>query len=115
MTKCPYCGKELGENERYCFHCENDLSKLADKGEKPKCFIATAAYGSPFVKEVMILRDFRDKKLKNNFFGSLFVKLYYKTSPPIANFVEKSEFIKNIVRRSLKPIIKLISKIMKIR
>jgi predicted amidophosphoribosyltransferase len=111
MAKCPYCGKELVADERYCFHCENDLSKWVDKEQKPKCFIATAAYGSPFVKEIQILRDFRDKKLKSNFFGSLFVKFYYRTSSPIARFIEKKEFLKKIVRLSLRPIIKLILKI----
>jgi len=35
MVKCPYCGKELTENERYCLFCENDLSKIRDKLEKP--------------------------------------------------------------------------------
>jgi predicted amidophosphoribosyltransferase len=111
MTKCPYCGKELVADERYCFHCENDLSKLVNKEQKPKCFIATAAYGNSFVKEVQILRNFRDKKLKNNFLGLLFIKFYYKISPPIAKIIEKNEFIKKIVRVSLKPVTKIILKI----
>jgi len=36
MVNCPYCGKELSEDERYCWHCENDLSKIKDEEEKPK-------------------------------------------------------------------------------
>jgi len=36
MAKCPYCGKELSADERYCWHCENDLSKVRDKLEKPE-------------------------------------------------------------------------------
>jgi predicted amidophosphoribosyltransferase len=36
MAKCPYCGKKLSENERYCWHCENDLSKMRDELEKPE-------------------------------------------------------------------------------
>ena len=111
MAKCPYCGKRLVKHERYCWHCENDLSKWVDKEQSPKCFIATAAYGTPFVREVQILRNFRDKRLENNFFGSLFVGVYYKISPPIANIIEKNDFFKKIVRVSLKPIIKLIKTI----
>lgn len=33
MTDCPYCGKELSEDEKYCWHCENDLSHIVDKRE----------------------------------------------------------------------------------
>lgn len=36
MTKCPYCGRELREHERYCDFCEQDISKVVDKAEKPK-------------------------------------------------------------------------------
>ena len=36
MVKCPYCGKELTGDETFCWHCENDLSKLKDKMEKPE-------------------------------------------------------------------------------
>lgn len=111
MADCPYCGKKIGGDERYCIHCENDLSKWIDKAQKPKCFIATAAYGSSFAKEVQILRDFRDRKLENNFFGLLFVKIYYKISPPIANVIEENEFLKKIVRASLRPVTKIVSKL----
>jgi len=27
MTKCPYCGRTLREDERYCDFCEQDLSE----------------------------------------------------------------------------------------
>ena len=36
MTKCPYCGRNLIEDELYCFFCEEDVSKAADKTETPK-------------------------------------------------------------------------------
>jgi predicted amidophosphoribosyltransferase len=108
MARCPNCGKKLGEDERYCFHCENDLSKVVDKEQSPKCFIATAAYGSPFATEINILREFRDRKLKNNFLGKLFIRFYYKISPPVADFIQKSEVLKKIIRMALKPIIKLL-------
>ncbi len=35
MTKCPYCGRNLRESERYCDFCELDISKTADEAEKP--------------------------------------------------------------------------------
>ncbi len=36
MIKCPYCGRDIIESERYCFFCEQDLSKTVDKAEKPE-------------------------------------------------------------------------------
>lgn len=36
MAKCPYCSKELVDNERYCWHCEQDVTKIQDEEEKPK-------------------------------------------------------------------------------
>ena len=38
MAKCPYCGKELVENEMYCWHCEQDVTdrtSYKNKIQKP--------------------------------------------------------------------------------
>ena len=110
MTHCPYCGKVIKEGERYCWHCENDISKFADKEESSKCFIATAAFGTPFAEEIDILRKFRDEKLKSSFIGIAFVKVYYKISPPIAKIISKHRFLKRLARGILKPVVKFISK-----
>ncbi|MBS3102391.1 hypothetical protein J4458_03005 [Candidatus Woesearchaeota archaeon] len=111
MANCPYCGKKIKEGERYCWHCENDVSGIVDKEEAPKCFIATAAYGTPFAREVGILRNFRDKKLRKNFIGIVFIKFYYKTSPAVAKIISKNKFLKKIVRIALKPAVKFAEKI----
>lgn len=36
MAKCPYCGKTLEPDERYCHQCEQDVSKVRDEEDKPK-------------------------------------------------------------------------------
>ena len=46
------------------------------------CFIATAAYGSPFHPHLDILRDFRDTYLIPSKFGRLLVKFYYSFLKP---------------------------------
>jgi len=73
------------------------------------CFIATAAYGSamhPYVKE---LRNFRDRYLLTNMSGRLFVTLYYKYSPAIADLIRDRELLKIMVRIILTPMIMLVA------
>jgi len=62
------------------------------------CFIATAAYGTDTAKEIDTLRKFRDEVLLSNSLGAEFVSLYYKTSPPIADFISQHEILRTAVR-----------------
>jgi len=62
------------------------------------CFIATAAYGSSTAEQIDVLREFRDVVLLESTAGSQFVALYYKLSPPVADFISESSFLKNFVR-----------------
>lgn len=48
------------------------------KERKSGCFIATAAFGTPFAKEVIALSKFRDEILQRTSLGRSFIKLYYK-------------------------------------
>ncbi len=72
---------------------------LADK----HCFISTAAFGSDMANEVKTFREFRNQFLLTNTIGKLFVKTYYKFSPPIADFIEKSETLRAATRAALYP------------
>ena len=67
------------------------------------CFIATAAYGSSLDSHVDTLRSFRDQYLETNPIGSAFVSLYYKVSPPMADFIDEHPTLKPIVRAGLMP------------
>lgn len=69
------------------------------------CFIATAAYGSfmhPYVRD---LREFRDDYLLSNYPGRLFVYMYYKYSPPVANIIKDSEGLRFASRILLAPVV----------
>ena len=62
------------------------------------CFIATAAYGTDTAGQLDILRAFRDAILLRSSLGTKLVSFYYRTSPPIANFIARHEVLRTIVR-----------------
>jgi hypothetical protein len=67
------------------------------------CFIATATYSTPMAEEIQVLREFRDKYLLTNPVGCILVGLYYKFSPPIAEFINEHPSLKPILRAGLLP------------
>jgi hypothetical protein len=69
------------------------------------CFIATAAYGTPMAEEIQILREFRDEYLLTNPLGRALVEVYYRVSPPIAEFITEHPSLKPIVRAGLLPVV----------
>jgi acyl-CoA thioesterase I len=69
------------------------------------CFIATAAFGSQLEARVVMLQKFRDAFLLTNRPGKVFVRLYYRYSPPIADFIRERSWLKTIVRVCLYPLI----------
>lgn len=69
------------------------------------CFIATAAYGSAFHPKVAVLRQFRDEHLLTNAPGRGLTALYYRTSPPVAAFIQDRPALRAAVRASLTPVV----------
>jgi hypothetical protein len=61
------------------------------------CFIATTAYGSYSEPHVLTLRELRDNILSKSVFGRLFIRLYYKASPPVERLIASREFAKKVV------------------
>lgn len=76
-----------------CPFCANEIADFTNK-----CFIATAVYGGVNTREVEKLRKFRDNKLRKNRAGRAFIAFYYKTSPPIANWLIEHPKIASKVR-----------------
>jgi hypothetical protein len=73
------------------------------------CFIATAAYGTPTAEQINVLREFRDDVLLKSIVGSRLVDLYYKVSPPIADFISEHSFVRTLVRELLiDPIVRVL-------
>lgn len=68
------------------------------------CFIATAAYGSEHDRHVGVLREFRDRVLMPHATGRRLVALYYRLSPPVAEFVRQHRPAGVAVRALLTPV-----------
>ncbi|MFA5794837.1 MAG: PQQ-binding-like beta-propeller repeat protein [Candidatus Brocadiia bacterium] len=76
-------------------------SETGSSGPKTKCFIATAAYGSPIAPTVCILRQFRDEYLLTNRPGNWFVSRYYHYSPPLADYISRHDWAKRLTQVAL--------------
>lgn len=67
------------------------------------CFISTAAFGSADAPEVKIFRRFRDRFLRQSIVGRFAIESYYKLSPPLANVIADSTYLKTAARVLLYP------------
>jgi hypothetical protein len=66
------------------------------------CFIATAAYGSDLDPQVKGLRALRDAARAKSAFAQAFVDLYYRSSPPLAAAVSRSNTARALIRTALR-------------
>ena len=90
-------------------YLQNDLHSATPEAvigllEDQSCFIATAAFGSPFEKHVQDLREFRNQFLLTNALGKKFVDFYYSASPPLAQWIAQHEWARSISRVLLWPV-----------
>lgn len=69
------------------------------------CFVATACYGDESHPAVMVLREFRDKCLRERPSGRAFILWYYRNSPPYARWIEDRVALRLVGRLALWPVV----------
>lgn len=77
---------------------------LAEDPPSP-CVVASAAYGTSFSGEIVILRLFRDRILLKSPVGIAFVDLYYRSGPYLADYVSAHPHLALLIRLVLVPIV----------
>jgi hypothetical protein len=113
--KCSNCYKMLCSRcvdhyagRIYCVDCSPKPPPPPPPVESSsRCFIATAAYGTPLASEIQVLRDFRDQRLNTNPIGRKVTAFYYLASPRIADKISKKQLRRKIVRAVLDPIVQV--------
>jgi len=70
-------------------------------GEKKGCYVATAIYGSYNCPQVWTLRRFRDDVLGKSWYGRMFIRVYYTSSPFAVKWFGRSEWFCGLCKKVL--------------
>jgi len=89
--------------------CE-DFDYIGNAGYASGCFIATAAWGSAMDPHVASLRRFRDRFLLTHAPGRRFVALYYRFSPPLADYIAARPAARAVTRAMLWPLVSVVER-----
>lgn len=102
LVACPYCRTPYLYGD-----LSPDLKARFDRERAARgCLIATAAYGTPMAKQILVLKRWRDEKLIRSTGGRIFVSFYYITSPTIARIIWRSDKLKSLIRSFISPIVR---------
>lgn len=88
---------------------------LKTSGEnRPRCFIATAAFEYPEAPEIQYLSFWRDDYLAHSKCGQKFIQIYYRISPRIACLLDKHPYTKPFVRAALRGMIFCVKAVLRV-
>ena len=102
-----YNPEDISEG-KWCIDVYNRWKQGNKEKSKSKegCYIATAVYGSYNCSEVWTLRRCRDYKLKKSFWGRLFIKAYYATSPKVVKRFGETQWFNHFWKVKLDKMVK---------
>lgn len=83
----------------------NNTPSSLNSQKSEGCYIATMAYGDYDHPSVMVLRQFRDKRLLTNYVGRAFVSFYYWVSPKMVKVLTGHKRTNVIIRTVLDKIV----------
>jgi len=86
-----------------------DIPSPSSNSSGSACFIATAAYGTPWHRDIDTLRSFRDRVLLATPAGRRVVGIYYRLSPPVADLISTSPPLRQFVRGVIMLLVSLIN------
>ncbi len=78
-----------------------EAKEKANASESGGCYVATAVYGSYDCPQVWTLRRYRDYKLDSTWYGRLFIRLYYATSPTLVKWFGHTSWFKKMWKGKL--------------
>jgi hypothetical protein len=109
---CTRCGViNQADNRVYCVDHAPPPPQPPEPPSSSGCFIATAAYGTPFAQEIQSLRHFRDHQMSMTRLGRSLIHTYYRLSPPIAAHIATRNRARRIIRLLLNPLVQLIDRL----
>ncbi len=80
-------------------------TKSSSGPSSSSCFVATAAFGTPWAAEIDVLRWWRDAVLQHDRIGRPLVCLYYRVGPYLAAVVRRSPALRGVVRAAIRRVI----------
>jgi hypothetical protein len=99
----------LRQNLQTISDLKSTLEKI-NKQNNSGCYVATMAYGSYDHPQVLVLRQFRDDVLSQSWYGRLFIKIYYKTSPYLVSLLQGYEKPNLFIKKQLDKFIRKLHK-----
>ncbi|WP_414530240.1 CFI-box-CTERM domain-containing protein [Nodularia chucula] len=92
----------LVEVEKTIFKAAKSQSVQNNKLDNSEdCFVVTATFGTPYAKQVVKYRNFRDKYLSKYLLGRIFIDLYTFCGPNLAAIVKNNPRLKLFMAKVL--------------